>query len=354
MRNLLLFFITSLLVFSCFPPQQFELDEPFRLEYGQTKSNRDAKLHIRFNEVVSDGRCPIGYNCLLPGNAAVELTLRHGHQRETFVLNTYDDPKSHTAFGYTTTFVDLAPQRPAEDPPAPEDYVVSLQIGKAVTGCSENIDCATKGTFCSKEVGDCDGAGQCALIPEICTTEVDPVCGCDGRTYGNACEAASTGVNVAHKGSCEQDYCWSNKECAEDDYCFFEDCTQETGMCQQRPERCPFLLRPVCGCDGNTYANSCIAASRGISVDYTGECRNAHCDDGTIPICRTPMPECKDYEILAYQDNCYACVNPATCVPWGEPGCKKDKDCPKGQTCNMCGSSSCPMCEDCVAACSDG
>jgi len=79
--------------------------------------------------------------------------------------------------------------------------------------------------------------------------------------------------------------------------------------------------------------------------------RDDRCDDGTSPICDMSEPRCDAGLILAWQDSCYVCVDPGTCLPPVADGCDVDADCTIYERCHPCVTSSCPDCDDCVAAC---
>jgi hypothetical protein len=66
--------------------------------------------------------------------------------------------------------------------------------------------CSARGVFCKRPIGQCqvaDAQGVCTKKPQICTQDVVPVCGCNGKTYSNACMADKAGVRVAATGACK-------------------------------------------------------------------------------------------------------------------------------------------------------
>jgi len=143
--------------------------------------------------------------------------------------------------------------------------------------CTENADC-TPNEYCEKNFGDCDGTGACKSKPEACSMIYDPVCGCDGKTYGNRCMAASEGVSIFHQGSCEVTIsCMKNEDCGSYLFCLFpEGVCSGPGTCTARPTVCPLIAcifgYGVCGCDGKTYCNLCEAYANGISILKTEGC----------------------------------------------------------------------------------
>ncbi len=190
--------------------------------------------------------------------------------------------------------------------------------GECPTPCRDSGDCGVE-SYCAKPVGDCAAHGLCNPRPSACPDVWDPVCGCDGETYANDCDAAMAGTSVDYAGECVPTSCFDNTDCGNEDYCLLDDCDAETGVCRERPTLCPLIWDPVCGCDGQTYMNACTAAYYGVSVDYEGECQPPYCWDNDM---------CADSEYCHYS-NCGLemgeCVErPTRCLDIYDPVCGCD------------------------------
>ena len=116
-------------------------------------------------------------------------------------------------------------------------------------------------------------------------------------------------------------------QCADDDVCLpflARGCPgpRRIGLCVPPPRHCPPITSPVCGCDGNTYSNTCEAVKAGTSVEHRGECA-----ESGQPMCGGEAGE--------------SCAGMATCEDDMSDNCDRSQD----PTCS--GICTCKLVEKC-------
>jgi len=170
------------------------------------------------------------------------------------------------------------------------DYASACQ---PTVSCGLDSDCQP-GDFCKQPVGGCINptrinnrinsekrsvlvTGTCAPLPQNCSTQYDPVCGCNGKTYSNGCFADLEKMPIAYIDECN-----TTEECSSDSDCATTELCQKdigvcgdldfVGLCVEKPVGCFTIFMPVCGCDNKTYSNDCMAFGQGVNIAFDGAC----------------------------------------------------------------------------------
>jgi eight-cysteine-cluster-containing protein len=192
------------------------------------------------------------------------------------------------------------------------------------TDANDIVDSEARG-----ELGKADVVGSCATPSgkTFCGRKGTGNCWCDDACtdYGDCCSDAGELCGIEPPPP-QGDACggFLGLQCDDDEFCFYPPehmcgAADHLGECATTPEACILLFDPVCGCDGETYSNSCFAAMAGTSVLHAGECAE-------------PEPECPpvfctlfcEHGFVKGDDGCDVCE---CAEPEPEPGACKVAGC---------------------------
>lgn len=167
----------------------FDLLPDARIGIHLARATETGPLHVGFTlyRATNDGKGQIvGHVEDEDGNADAELWSEHGG---TYLIELIDR-QSPASFVLNLT--------------CRSEQCTKLRQPGQPCGLSEPNLCA-EGLVCRFADGMCkagDTPAKCQIPPSECSNVHAPVCGCDGKTWGNECFARMAGVSVLKNGEC--------------------------------------------------------------------------------------------------------------------------------------------------------
>ncbi len=150
--------------------------------------------------------------------------------------------------------------------------------GGTFCGGLAGIPCAAD-EYCSYHDLSCggnDGGGTCLKRPMACDKNLIPTCACDGKIYGNPCEANAAGYDVSVIGNCQapagQFGCGPNFCTKATSYCVLQisDVATEpnTYTCSPLPGSCG--ASPSCACLSADPCQCAMTSDGGLKLSCPG------------------------------------------------------------------------------------
>lgn len=150
-------------------------------------------------------------------------------------------------------------------------------------------------TFCRYADGVCgDSSGRCMEMPKSCNRSFLQVCGCNGMTYNNECEANSVGISVDYEGAC-------GEKSDDDEYYYDDDDDFYDGECVDLGDAAAEHIVLDHFCSPGSYSTAYTV--------YDRRCKNTAydvCEDGIEDVADRwcPNKDLSNNKLAKMQDKC--------------------------------------------------